>query len=603
LVNRIGTVLLLIGLVATAAIGAAAQSDSDYRVRVYTQPDQDITELQTVRLVIEAEGQGRPKLSVSGLSKATNLQIVAGPERVFNSTWANGRMTARTSLVYTLLPRAPGPAIIPALSLEVDGEQTMTSPIRFEVLPAPAGVPPRPAPGTSRSGAVEERADVFLRAQLGSSEVWVGESVSLSVLLYSGERISSPSLAGEPSLSSFWVEEMDVDPNAEASRATVEGRPYVVYPVKRKILVPQTSGDIDIEPFVLQIPVQVRRGDGFESLFSFGRTRTVVRKSQPLQLKVRPLPVAGRPDDFGGAVGEYTLQLSTDRQEADVNDAVALTATVEGEGFLRAIAPPTLDTPPDIKVFDPKVSSSSRSARGVLVSRKTWEWVLVPLVPGELKIPALRFPYFDPTSGSYRVASAEPPLLVVRQNGGTLEPSVSRADIRLQRRDLAFIKPLRGTLRHGAPRAHERGLFVGMLLLPLIWGPAVVFAGRHRAKLRQNLGLARARRARGHARQRLRAAAKHLEATDAARFHEEVARALVEYVSDRFNRSAAGLTYEMADELLASRGLGGALRRRFRACLETCDFARFVPSASASERRAEVLTEAKELIDQLEKAR
>jgi hypothetical protein len=292
-----------------------------------------------------------------------------------------------------------------------------------------------------------------------------------------------------------------------------------------------------------------------------------------------------------------------DRQEAAVNDAVALTATVEGEGFLRAVAPPTLDTPPDIKVFDPKVSSSSRSARGKLVSSKTWEWILVPLVPGELKIPAIRFPYFDPTSGSYRVASAAPSPLLVRQNGGTPEPSLARGDIRLQRRDLAFIKPLRGTLRHGAPRAHQRGVFVVMLLLPLVWGPAMIFVGRRRAKLRQNLGLARARRARGRARQSLRAAGKHLESIDAASFHEEVARALVAYVGDRFNRPAAGLTYEMADELLASRGVEGTLRRRFRACLETCDFARFVPSAAATERRAAVLAEAEELIDQLEKAR
>lgn len=600
---RIAAWMLLLGLAATVGSGAAGQSGSDYRVRVYIQPDQDITEQQTIRLVIEAEGQGRPKLSVSGLSKATNLQIVAGPERVFNSTWSNGRMSASTSLVYTLLPKAPGPAVIPPLSLELDGEQSTTSPIRFEVQRAPAGVPPRSAPGASRPGSDEQRADVFLRAQLGSSEVWVGESVSLSVLLYSGERISSPSLAGEPSLSSFWVEEMDVDPNAEASRATVEGRQYVVYPMKRKILVPQSSGAIPIEPFVMQIPVQMRSGDRFESLFSFGRTRTVVRKTQPLQLKVRALPVGGRPDDFGGAVGEYTLTLSMDRQEAAVNDAVALTATVEGEGFLRAVAPPVLDTPPDIKVFDPKVSSSSRSTRGKLVSRKTWEWILVPLVAGELKIPAVRFPYFDPDSGTYRLASAEPPLLVVRQNGGTPEPSLARGDIRLQRRDLAFIKPPRGTLRHRTPRAHQRGLFVVMLLLPLLWGPAWVVVGRRQAKLRQNLGLARARRARGRARQRLRAAGKQLDATDAASFHEEVARALVEYVGDRFNRSAAGLTYEMADELLASRGIEGTLRRRFRACLETCDFARFVPSAAASERRAEVLAEAEALIDQLEKAR
>jgi hypothetical protein len=81
-----------------------------------------------------------------------------------------------------------------------------------------------------------------------------------------------------------------------------------------------------------------------------------------------------------------------------------------------------------------------------------------------------------------------------------------------------------------------------------------------------------------------------------------VARALVGYVADRFNRSAAGLTYDVADELLAARGLEPELRRRFRNCLETCDFARFVPASSANERRTEVLGEAGELIDRLEKA-
>ena len=78
---------------------------------------------------------------------------------------------------------------------------------------------------------------------------------------------------------------------------------------------------------------------------------------------------------------------------------------------------------------------------------------------------------------------------------------------------------------------------------------------------------------------RLRAAEK-MDETSSAEFHEEVARALVEYIADGFDRSAAGLTYEMADELLASRGLDPELRRRFRSCLESCDFARFVPASA-----------------------
>ena len=141
-----------------------------------------------------------------------------------------------------------------------------------------------------------------------------------------------------------------------------------------------------------------------------------------------------------------------------------------------------------------------------------------------------------------------------------------------------------------------------MMILPLAWAPMAIYVGRHRARLQRNLGLARSRRARTRARQRLRAAGKRVESDDAAAFHEEVARALVGYVADRFDRAAAGLTYELADELLAKRGLDSALRRRFRSCLETCDYARFVPQAASGERRAEVLAEAQELVELLEKA-
>jgi hypothetical protein len=595
-------VITLMAFLATEAVAQEIQSIDGYRVKAFIQPSQDITEQQTVQLVIEAEGEGNPKLEVSGLDNLTNLRLIGGPSHNFSSLWSGGRMTAKTKLVYTVVPEGPGPAGIPALTVSLEGRRVTTPPIRFTVQKAPAGVPPKPDPRRSRGKPAGDTVDVFVQSRLGAEEVWVGQAVSLSVLLFRGkEDIRGPSFIEQPSLSSFWVEDLEVDANAESSQVRVQGRPYIVYPMARKILVPQTAGEIEIEPFVMQMQVLLRTSDPFESLF--GRRQNIVRKSQPLQLNVRPLPEAGRPDDFGGAVGTFTFDVSIDREEAAVNEAVALTATVEGEGFLRAVDPPSLDLPPDIKMFSPKVTPSSRAEGGKLVSRKVWEWILVPLVPGELKIPDIRFTYFDTARGDYVVAGKTPPVLVVRQSGERPEGAVARGDIQLQRKDLAFIKPLRGTLSQSAPRVHRDPLFVTALLLPLVWAPAVILVGRHRAKLQRNRGLARARRARSRARQRLRAVAKRMESSDSAQFHEEVARALVEYVADRFDRSAAGLTYELADELLASRGLDEELRRRFRACLETCDFARYVPAASAQERRTEVLSEAGAIVEQLEKAR
>ncbi len=591
-------------LVVGVSVAALAQPAGQLEVRAYIQPDFDIKETQSLRLVLEIKG-GVPgsEISVAGLRQLQNLEIVHGPASQFNSLWSNGRLTSTAQLVYTLLPQAAGPAKIPALTVHIDGGSFPTEPIRFEVGRSTAGVPPRSGTRGGSAGRSVADADLFIRAHLGQAEVWVGESVSLSLLLYSTERFAGrPSLAKRPSLSSFWVEDIEVDPQ-DSFNTKIEGRVYVAIPQLLEILVPQTSGTIDLEPFVMQIPVRVRSSnDPLERFFGLGRTQTIVRKSQPLTLEVRPLPTAGRMDDFSGAVGVYTLKVGLDREAAAVSEAVALTATVEGEGFLRAVAAPILDPPPDIKLFDPKVTASSRAVRGKLVSRKSWEWILIPLAPGELQLPPLRFQYFDTDSGSYKLANKALPPLVVRQGDATPEPMLARGDIQLQHRDLAFIKPLRGSLQERVPRVHERKMFLTALLLPLAWAPLVVLAGRRRARMQKNLGLARSRKARSRARQRLRRAERRLDETDSAVFHEQVARALVEYVADRFNRAAAGLTYQLADELLAHQGLEEPLRQRFRTCLEACDFARFVPSSSAPERRSEMLAEAGKLIDEMERS-
>jgi hypothetical protein len=318
-------------------------------------------------------------------------------------------------------------------------------------------------------------------------------------------------------------------------------------------------------------------------------------------LRVKALPASGRPPGFSGAVGTFKLRVALDREQTRVNDAVGLKAVVEGPGFLKLAGPPIVGAASEIKMLDPKITESFDAGRKQPTSRKTWEWILLPLVQGDLRLPEVRFEYFDPTEGAYRTARAELPTLVVERGETGDAPGRAHGEIQVQRRDIAFIKPLRGPL--GERRAtQERSLFVLALGLPLLWVPALIAAGRWRARLESDAGLARNRRARARARKRLATVRRRVEELDAATFHEEAGRALVEYVADRFDRSAAGLTYDMAEELLASRGVEPDLRRRFRNCLESCDFARFVPAANRADRRAELLDEATALVEALERA-
>jgi hypothetical protein len=142
-------------------------------------------------------------------------------------------------------------------------------------------------------------------------------------------------------------------------------------------------------------------------------------------------------------------------------------------------------------------------------------------------------------------------------------------------------------------------VFLALFAIPWALVPFGIWWGRRRERLQTDTGFARSRRAARAAARRL---AKSAARGDGAGFHEEVAGALVDYVADRTNRSAAGLTYEEVDHLLASHGVGEDLRRRYRACVERCDFARFVPDARSSASRAEVAAEARAILTALEAA-
>jgi len=603
-VRRWPTVALALGFGALLTLGTATRVEAQdrYSVAIQLEPREDPpTDTRPFQVVIEISGATSPqRVRPPEFPRIDGLSLYGGPHTNSSLFWSNGRSQATYKIVYEVLAARAGKFEIPALEIALDDRAYRTEPLRFEVLRGSApsgGVTPGGATGPAR-GAPDP---LFLEVKLGANEVWVGQAVPLSLTLYAALRWGNGSYLSTPQLDGFWVEEIEVDPVSARFDTRVDGRPYSGYPLRRQILVPLRAGKFQVDPFVVEVQArQPSSGDVFD-IFSFGRMQTVVRKSAPLEIEVKPLP-AGEPEGFGGAVGRFSVSVSMDRDRAAVNDAVALRATVEGQGSLHAVEPPVLEPPPGVKIFEAKVSDPGQRVPDGLKTRKTWEWILVPLDPGELALPTVRFPYFDPERGRYEVAESEPLRLLVERGERPSDPTAIQTEIQMQRRDLAYIKPLRGRLTERHVPVHASTTFQVLAVLPLVATPLAVWIGRRQSRLRRDLGASRARRAGSRARRHFQSARKRMEHLDSAAFHEELGRALVGYVADRFNRSAAGLTYEAADELLSSRKIDSDLRRRYRACLERCDYARFVPAASQSERRSEVLDEASAVVDELERA-
>jgi hypothetical protein len=128
-----------------------------------------------------------------------------------------------------------------------------------------------------------------------------------------------------------------------------------------------------------------------------------------LVLRVEPLPAAGRPTSFTGAVGRFSVRSETDAPEVDLRESLTVRLIVEGHGNTEFFDAPRLDRLHGFEV------------RGVLdgksPTQRTLSYDLAVASPAVTEVPALEFAYFDPGElPSYRVLRTEPLPLSVRSS-------------------------------------------------------------------------------------------------------------------------------------------------------------------------------------------
>ena len=83
-------------------------------------------------------------------------------------------------------------------------------------------------------------------------------------------------------------------------------------------------------------------GGFFGNMMSSGDIRQITVPTQSAKLDVKPLPKEGRPDDFSGAIGQFSLQTSAAPKQAAAGDPISLNVTVSGRGNFDAMGSPVL---------------------------------------------------------------------------------------------------------------------------------------------------------------------------------------------------------------------------------------------------------------------
>jgi len=503
------------------------------------------------------------------------------PFRVLSRSWSTdvsfgigggGGVQFRRSRVLTLslAPARTGDLVIPPVVATVKGVRHATEPIRVKVLKA-GGRPRAAPPAPDRSGGAWRgwERDLVLDVEVDRRDVFLGEQVTATVWLLSPVGVVDTEGYAPPLYDGFWVEELERPQRLTHQVRTVNGVPMRAYALQKLALFPTRAGALELGAF--QIDVVLRLGS--DALFSpFADLRRARRRSAPVELRVKPLP-PGAPAGFKGVnVGAWKLDVVASERSVAAGAPVAIRVSAAGEGNIRALALPSLSAVAGARRFEPTATDEIARTGSRLGGSRTLETVLVPEGPGELVVPPVTWPFFDPRSGRYEIArSAELRITVTPSPAAAATPSAAAAPA------AAELRPLRaeGALAPRAPPPWSRSPFLAAVAVPPLGFAALVLVDAWRRRAQRGAPARRARGAGRRARQGLRAARRRLDAGDPAAALALVGRALAGYAADRLGRETTGMTRGELAAALAAAGARSAVATALLAALDACDEARF----------------------------
>ena len=525
------------------------------RVSMEVTPRQFTTD-DTATLTLRVQGgvDGTPNLSLpDGLS-------IVGTSR--NEVIIN--RNRETTFNFTFQAREAGDYIIGPFSMSLDGRSHMVEAIPVSV---------------SQAEVVSPSSDLMIQLEASRERALVQQALTVTATFFSTLQIDDINLA------EFDTAGLDLgDWQGQQMRdQVIDGKRYRVARFTTRVT-PTRAGEFTFAPVfrvtVLEPDENISRG-GLGMFTRNVRRRQLRVQPDPLVFEARNPPADGRPRDFDGAVGTFTLQASASPDTLSVGEPVTLRTRINGAGNIRTLLPPSLEESDDFRVFSPRLVEEDL-ARDGLSGSKILEQVIIPRHAEVSEIPELRFSFFDPDRWEYVIRTAGPfPLEVSPAAEGTVQPLTTGAGgLRLNigptllGQDLVYLKSEPGT-----PRALNSMSPVAFSLwssLPLAAWALFGWAHTRKETLRRDPTLARRMNAPRNLRKNLHA----IQTASASEIYEAIWKCLTEYLAHRFQLPPGEIQADSLTEHLQGR-LQPETLQTLEAWLRRCERARFAGDGAA----------------------
>jgi hypothetical protein len=393
---------------------------------------------------------------------------------------------------------------------------------------------------------------------------------------------------------------------AKVYAVNLNGVRYQAADLKKSIIFPQRSGDLEIDPMEFSCVIRKRtkrHSHGFfNDIFGSYKDEKHLVKSKKIKVKVLPLPSTGKPVDYNGAVGKFQFKSTIDKKELKANEAVTIKMTISGSGNLKMVDPETPDFPPDLEVYDPKITDNITTSISGVAGSKSFEYLFVPRHAGEYKIPPFHFSYFDPQAKSYRsLASPSYQLFVAKgdETGLSSVSAIAKEDLQFIGSDILFIKSAPFLLEEKGSTYFLSGPFLTLYGAPFLLFFLFIVIRNKRLADGKDVVLVKRRRATRLAGKRLKEAKGAMKAHHRQAFFEAVLKGMWGYVSDKLNVEVADLSKEQVTRSLQAKEVDDQVINGYLDMLDKCEFARYAPANEEGEMEL-VYSGAMEIIEKLE---
>ena len=510
------------------------------------------------------------------------FRVIAGPSQQISQSWINGRSSFEKIYSYFLLPLQKGNLVIKQAVIEFNGQLYKTAPIRVTVTNP---VQQQADPNDPNAPQISADNNIYLVADISKTNPYINEPITVVYKLYFSYNIGITNWRelDKPKYNDFWSQNIDIK-QLVAEEGMFKGQRYRFVTLRKTVLYPQKSGRLKIEPLALDIDVQLptNRRDMFGRVMITEGNKRVSAGTKTITVK--PLPEAGKPVGFTGAVGNFDFKVTPTKTNLKNGESLDLVVSVSGKGNLKLFDLPKPVAPNALEMYDAVHKEQVNTGLSGMTGKIVDSYTIVPQYKGKYPIKPMQFSYFDLGSGTYKTITSEEILINVL-DGPTASQAVDSTNggnkNKIEKLEqFKFIK-----LKTELVPLKQQDFFGSLwyyllLLLPFIALPILVLLRKRKEALDDDVIGNRIRMNNRLAKKYLSEAKKQIHNKEP--FYVALEKAMHNFLKAKLHIETSEMSKDNIQELLLSRNANPETVTDFIALTENCELARYAPASSTS---------------------